>query len=369
MLILKALAITVLFFIFFLFFGMSSIKKFMMGDTVMVTRSKPNKDGLPAPAIMVCPINENGVSWKLNKSCEKEESLVDVEDCIKENSYHLDETINHFNTGMSFNHDSDDYKLISNNLWRKIFVSGFYGICYTLSYRKLMKSSDILYLSFGSKPKNIKVFLYDPRFFLFKSDSFFVPFILMNKPNQLVSLLRTSISRMNRPQQFECNPDENYNYNQCVRKSLSIKMGCNYPWDMVDTKNNYQTCNTTSQLQQYWKLLYPKMYYANPKELTNLTGCQLPCHYIQFSVVGTPEEYDIKGSPLIELSYTSTDLTSSREVWLYPFDSLVSEFGGALGLFLGFSFLGLLDVIQSLFKCLASRLGLNQVTHALPDVI
>ena len=192
---------------------------------------------------------------------------------------------------------------------------------------------------------------------------------MINKANKVVSLLRTTTSRMNRPQEFECNTDENYNHNQCVRNSLSLKIGCKYPWDATDTENNYQTCNTTSQLEDYWKFIYPKMYYANAMELTKVTGCQIPCHFTQFSIVGTPEEYDIQDSPLIELSYTSTHLTESREVWLYPFDSLVSEFGGALGLFLGFSFLGLLDVIQSLFKCLASRLGLNQATHALPDVI
>ena len=33
-----------------------------------------------------------------------------------------------------------------------------------------------------------------------------------------------------------------------------------------------------------------------------------------------------------------TDLITEEEVLLFPFDSLVSEFRGALGLFLGFSF-------------------------------
>ena len=43
------------------------------------------------------------------------------------------------------------------------------------------------------------------------------------------------------------------------------------------------------------------------------------------------------------LSSASTDLTTSEEVLLYPFVSLVTDFGGALGLFLGFSFLAVLD--------------------------
>ena len=47
------------------------------------------------------------------------------------------------------------------------------------------------------------------------------------------------------------------------------------------------------------------------------------------------------------ISYAFTDLVTEEEVLLFPFDSLVSEFGGALGLFLGFSFLGAASTMQS----------------------
>ena len=49
-------------------------------------------------------------------------------------------------------------------------------------------------------------------------------------------------------------------------------------------------------------------------------------------------------------------MTECQEVWLYLFDSLVSEFDGALGLFLGFSFLGLHDIIESVFNNLVGKL-------------
>ena len=91
-------------------------------------------------------------------------------------------------------------------------------------------------------------------------------------------------------------------------------------------------------------------------KLQNLTACQLPCHYSHYSIVGTPRKFEVKGFSYISLFYTSTDITTSQEVLLYPFDSLVSEFGGALGLFLGFSFLGLLDIIQTAFTAIMERL-------------
>ena len=44
-----------------------------------------------------------------------------------------------------------------------------------------------------------------------------------------------------------------------------------------------------------------------------------------------------------------------KEVEVYPFLSFVSEFGGALGLFLGFSFMMLWDLIEMFSKCLVSK--------------
>ena len=67
------------------------------------------------------------------------------------------------------------------------------------------------------------------------------------------------------------------------------------------------------------------------------------------------------------ISYPTTDMTTSQEVLLYPFDSLVSEFGGALGLFLGFSFLGLLDILQNACTNIMARIKMDQVTFNLPD--
>ena len=49
------------------------------------------------------------------------------------------------------------------------------------------------------------------------------------------------------------------------------------------------------------------------------------------------------------VSFASTEVTTMEEVYLYPILSFLAEFGGALGLFLGFSFLMLWDFVYYLF--------------------
>ena len=77
-----------------------------------------------------------------------------------------------------------------------------------------------------------------------------------------------------------------------------------------------------------------------------LTGCNPPCTITQNSLHNS---FPLISSNVSEffMSYALTDLITEEEVLLFPLDSLVSEFGGALGLFLGFSFLGAASTIQT----------------------
>ena len=48
---------------------------------------------------------------------------------------------------------------------------------------------------------------------------------------------------------------------------------------------------------------------------------------------------DPSGYPGYTFGYSTNTVSVKEEAYLYPFGSLVAEFGGTLGLFVGFSFL------------------------------
>ena len=59
---------------------------------------------------------------------------------------------------------------------------------------------------------------------------------------------------------------------------------------------------------------------------------------------------DATSGPGFMFGFSSNSLTIKEEALLYPFDSFLAEFGGSLGLFLGFSFrLGLDLFLGQLF--------------------
>ena len=77
------------------------------------------------------------------------------------------------------------------------------------------------------------------------------------------------------------------------------------------------------------------------REVIEQTGCLPPCIYSQFSLVHNIEGfYQIYGMGLV---YATTEVRLEEEDWVYPSLSFIAEFGGALGMFVGFSFMTFWD--------------------------
>ena len=78
--------------------------------------------------------------------------------------------------------------------------------------------------------------------------------------------------------------------------------------------------------------------------ITKLTRCKKPCFYRKYNFLGDMQFTTFK-SEFFTLSFcTVSRLTMvETEELIYPLSSLVAEFGGILGLFLGFSFMAVWD--------------------------
>ena len=76
-------------------------------------------------------------------------------------------------------------------------------------------------------------------------------------------------------------------------------------------------------------------------------------HYYQFNPKYQEPQilYDNANSVGFMFGYSTNAVTVKEEAYIYPLQSFVSEFGGSLGLFVGFSFLTIWDWILLLDKC------------------
>ena len=95
--------------------------------------------------------------------------------------------------------------------------------------------------------------------------------------------------------------------------------------------------------REYYSL-FEKLAITKSEEITNVSGCLKPCHYKKYNFLGEPSPSSFKSEHYIfSLWAVSSKTRVETEELIYPMSTLVAEFGGTLGLFLGFSFISVWD--------------------------
>ena len=79
------------------------------------------------------------------------------------------------------------------------------------------------------------------------------------------------------------------------------------------------------------------------------TKCKKPCFYKKYKLIGDKQTSSFTSDYFfLGLWSASNNTFVETEVLIYPWTSLVAEFGGTLGLFLGFSFVTLWNGMERL---------------------
>ena len=91
----------------------------------------------------------------------------------------------------------------------------------------------------------------------------------------------------------------------------------------------------------------------------------MPCQYLTYSLA---EEltyssgiFGADNSTVFELYLGKNTVKIREEVLLYPFETLVAEYGGTLGLFCGFSFLLIWDGLVDMILLLRGMMKNNKI--------
>ena len=143
-----------------------------------------------------------------------------------------------------------------------------------------------------------------------------------------------------------CEEDLLYSFTVCVQENVSEKVGCRLPWDSRSRKDRV-VCTTVKQFS-YFEWIYKALVNADADVIVKMTGCKMPCNYKEYKFVkSSPNPLSIPSSVAFWAASSKTQI--EEEVLLYPFTSLIAEFGGSLGLFLGFSFLAIWQEIRGYF--------------------
>ena len=209
-----------------------------------------------------------------------------------------------------------------------------------------MKSGGLLFTL--NKSIIYQIHIHDPNFFMLTTNPITVPKIeirrgIRSRGNrefyEMLYIRATRHVKMNRAD-APCGDSAGYSFVRCLKNSISQKAGCRLEGDRVSSDDTTR-CKDFDQLLTH-EAFYHTLFNMEQREVVETTGCALPCEYVEYQQQGPPSEYgDSFG---FGVTFATTEVLVKEDILVYPLLSFIAEFGGALGLFLGFSLNMLWDI-------------------------
>ena len=305
----------------------------------------------------------------------KEINQTDLEACIANDSYGLTDFLAHATFGVLS-------EGLNETEWTWGVVDSGYGRYFTWNpQRRIIPDYLTGYVNMrGYKTFRFYVFVHDFNFFFVNANPFgptksfweFDGNAVQHHYQEIFLVRHKKLNLDHKP----CKEADDYNFGKCVKESLVQQVGCKRPWDR---ESKDKMCTKKEQFTQFDNL-YDQYMKMESDEVVSLTGCLKPCEYKEYKIINSnlktatalthvPDkeisfglwavskytEYEEEVLFWLSNKYPTNirycfhiNLLSYYQVLLYPFTSLLAEFGGCLGLFLGFSFVTVSDGMKVL---------------------
>ena len=360
------------FVLFLAYFGVPSIEKYLEKQTIIVTSEEHTK-GIMAPAVTVSAARNSILGWKtLNESIIEDFksfdlfdhcnslNITDIETCVSNDTFQLSDFVKTARLGFTEQTTTKDFlDKSSSSYWTEDFTSHYIGRHFTLKPSVTISKSDSDVIAFHLDAVfSYFVLIHDENFFVFNQNPLGLPsrFWLVkgksgNGSGYYYKMTLTKHKKLNLDHK-PCEDDPKYNFNCCVKESLLKKVGCRFPLDNQGGEE-VDICSTASEYRQYNEI-YRNLMTADMQEIVETTGCKKPCTYNEYKFTSSTPDEDPRStipSDQVYIAFWAVSRTTQveKEVLLYPLLSLVSDFGGSLGLFLGFSFMTVWQEIKGCF--------------------
>ena len=149
-----------------------------------------------------------------------------------------------------------------------------------------------------------------------------------------------------------CTDSPGYNYARCINEKIVSTVGCQTFWSDLP---GYPVC---SNLKDFYRFSaeYDRFASMEKNELLTWSGCLRPCEYMEYQLADTPIHIHYHNQTKLNIIFSTSTIVLEREEFAFPFGSFVADFGGILGLFIGFNFLSVLEFLtvslrELYFKC------------------
>ena len=147
------------------------------------------------------------------------------------------------------------------NLFTEDFTTDWDGIFYAIDVQKRIgpdDSTDQFYILLN-KSLIYNIFIHDPNYFIVNENPAGLPSIMLKfNPNNsggnyYYRISLTEVEELDLPED-PCNADPDYNFQACVKQSLSSQVGCRTKWDTW-SQTGMELCNQLDQFRYNLKCM------------------------------------------------------------------------------------------------------------------
>ena len=143
----------------------------------------------------------------------------------------------------------------------------------------------------------------------------------------------------------------------CITDRIYQDLNCSLPWLQGERKMVGPLCSSPAEYDHFYKQTEASLFF-NSTHIETVMQCKPACHRIEYSTeyFGTYQDPTLTEKQLaITLFFSKDKFPVTEQYYIYDIANFVADFGGCLGLLLGYSLLGFYDTLMNLFKKIWNR--------------
>ena len=151
---------------------------------------------------------------------------------------------------------------------------------------------------------------------------------------------------------IECYNTAEVDFDHCFLDYISSQMNCTLPWNTSSASLEIPLCMYPGEHEQFMDMA-AVIYALDEEQIFKKTGC-MPCctrneisaKLVDTDIIGKNHYYYHEGMEnyaIMMFYYANNKIRVKEEYYTYDMSNLIADFGGYLGLLLGYSILGFYD--------------------------
>ena len=139
---------------------------------------------------------------------------------------------------------------------------------------------------------------------------------------------------------------------ECMTGHMYSKLNCTLPWVTEANDKNVHLCSSSNEYDLFYATVMGGMYDHNYEYIEKVAKCIPGCKRVKYSA---KLDWNVKYPGLIDegrltIYFAKDKFLVKEQFYIYGIQHLIADFGGYLGLLLGYSLLGFYDSMMDFFE-------------------